>query len=98
MDQEQYQDKIKLTETQRKAWTQLVRAINKCKKENIYFYQVLETLCGLNGNNVHCVEGDTDFDHRGKTSNSPDCLQYLDFPTVKTTCSFADDNHFVVLK
>ena len=97
-DAEYYQRKISLTPEQRKAWTQLVRAINRCKKEKIFFYQVLEHLGGLNGHNVHTVEGDSDKDHQDKTCDSPSCLQYKNFPSVVTACSFADDNHFIVLK
>ena len=74
----------------------MVRAVKKCKKENIYFYQCLENLGDLNGNNVFDIQ--TDIEHPNGNSLDPDCLQVLSFPEVKTVCSFSDDNHFVVLK
>ena len=49
IDQDYYQGKIELTPEQKKAWTQLVRAVNRCKKEKIYFYQNIDSLGGLNG-------------------------------------------------
>ena len=92
IDQAYYQELIELTPEQKKAWTQLVRAVNRCKKEKIYFYQNLDSLGGLNGRNVaEVVDG---LNTRG---DAPNCLQYLDYPTVKTSCSFADDDHFVIL-
>ena len=92
---EYYQKKIALTISQKKAWTQLVRAVNKCKKENIYFYQCLEHLGGLNGDNVRDIGDDVLI--RGLHSESPQCLQFKDYPSVDTSCSFADDNHYVIL-
>jgi len=94
-DQDYYQEKIELTESQQKAWKSLERAIKKCKKENIYFYQVLETLHGLNGNNVETI--DTNVENPGGINSDANCLQFLDYPYVKTSCSFADDDHFVVI-
>ena len=93
-----YQEKIELTTEQKKAWTQLVRAINKCKKEKIHFYQCMEYLGGLNGKNVRDV-GDSIVVSCGKdkSSDAPNCLQHLSFPRVTTACSFADDSHFVLL-
>ena len=93
-----YQSKIDLTPAQKKAWSQLVRAVNLCRKENIRFYQVLEHLCGLNGRNVRDV-GDSTILSEGKDTSgiAPNCLHNLYFPSVKTECSFADDNHFVLL-
>ncbi len=95
-DHEYYQNKIDLNQAQRKAWTALVRAVNRCKKENIYFYQMLEHLGGLNGNNVDTIN--TDVEKKNGSSSDPDCLQSMLYPHVTTCCSFADDNHFVVLK
>ncbi len=87
-----YQEAINLNEEQKKAWKQLVRAINKCKKEHIFFYQCLEDLGGLNGNNVSTIGIDSgDY-------GDDNCLQGLSYPRVETSCSFADDNHFVILK
>lgn len=87
---EEYQDAIELTPEQKKAFTALVRAVNRCKKENIYFYQCLETLGALNGNNVRCVD-------EGGPCGAPNSLQHMDFPKVRTECSFADDTHYVTL-
>ncbi len=74
----------------------MARAVRKCKKENIYFYQCLESLGGLNGNNVLDIQ--TDVENPKGESLDPNCLQFLSYPEVKTDCSFADDNHFIVLK
>ena len=90
-DDEFYQEKINLTPAQVKAWTQLVRAVGRCKKENIYFYQCLETLCGLNGHNVHEV-GDSISLPGGMDLLSPSCLGNKCYPQVETSCSFADDD------
>ncbi|MEN8237427.1 MAG: hypothetical protein ABFQ95_07815 [Pseudomonadota bacterium] len=68
----------------------------KCKKENIYFYQCLEHLSGLNGHNVKDV-GDSCL-MIGGNCNSPNCLQYMSPPSTDVACSFADDDHFVLLK
>ena len=95
-DQEYYQSKIDLNPEQKKAWAALVLAVNRCKKEKIYFYQMLESLSGLNGNNVKTI--DTDVEHKNGSALDSDCLQNLDYPSVNTADSFADDNHFVVLK
>ena len=98
-DSDFYQRKIALTPEQKKAWSQLVRSVNKCRKEKIFFYQVLDSLCGLNGRNVQTVAdyGALPNDGRMVSRDSPNCLQILAFPSVKTSCSFADDNHFVLL-
>ena len=95
--EDEYQKLIDLTLEQEKAFKSLRRAIKKCEKANIYFYQCLEHLGALNGDNVKCVEADSDSEHMYKTSDSPDCLQFKYYPTVTTACSFADDNHFIRL-
>ena len=92
------QSKIELTPDQRKAWTQLVRAINRCKKENVFFYQVLETLNGLNGHNVRTVRCCNDKRLSGSIEQVYEDdrrLDFYDYPSVDTTCSFADDTHYV---
>ncbi len=95
-DLEYYQGKIDLTPEQKKAWTQLVKAINKCRKEKIYFYQNLEHLHGLNGKNVRTVVGSNDF--RVTPADESRCFHNgLSAPYVKTVCSFADDDHYVFL-
>lgn len=74
----------------------LVKAINRCRKEGILFYQVLDKLHGLNGNNVDVVVDDS---NKHLHELREDCnLQYMCLPTVKTECSFADDTHFVILE
>lgn len=97
-DADFYQSKIDLTPEQKKAWSQLERAVSKCHKEKIFFYQIVDKLCGLNGRNVQTV---ADYgalpNGRMVSGDSPNCLQILSFPSVQTTCSFADDNHFVLL-
>ena len=98
-DADFYQEKIELTPEQKKAWGQLVRAINKCKKEKIYFYQVIEQLGGLNGKNVKSIVDSLSLSPGSNTSvGAPNCLQFLSFPRVDTVSSWADDNHFVLLK
>ena len=88
--EQEYQDAIDLTPEQVKAFTALKKAVTRCEKENIYFYQNLETLHALNGNNVRTIE-------IGGDSLAPNCLQYKFYPGIMITCSFADDNHYVVL-
>lgn len=88
-------DPSELTAEQQKAFESLKRALKKCEKANIYWYQNLETLYALNGNVVYAVEPSL-------------CTEIPEgaFPTedfgyinaVKTTCSFADDTHYVVYK
>ena len=95
-DTEYYQHKIDLTLAQKKAWIQLVKAINKCKKEKIRFYQLQELLIGLNGLNVIAVG--TDLDMGTDNPNLPQCLQYKNYQSIETAHSGADDNHFVLLK
>lgn len=90
------QELVDLTPEQKKAWTALVRAVNRCKKENILFYQVLEKLYGLNGKYVDVIVDDS---NERLYELRDDCnLQDLCLPFVKTECSFADDTHFVILK
>ena len=94
---EYYQEKIELTPKQMKAWKSLERAMRKCKKENIYFYQVLETLYGLNGHNVKTID-DWELYGRRTYTNENANLQTLAYPSVYTVDSLADDTHFVILK
>lgn len=96
MDQQQVQELIDLTPAQMKAWKALESAVKLCKKEKIFFYQCLDTLHGLNGRNVKNVVGDEKSD--GMQGRDECCLQWLSYPSVTTACSFADDNHYVVLK
>lgn len=92
MNTQEVQELITLTPLQIKAWRQLESAVRKCKKEKIYFYQVLEKLYGLNGINVRTVtEGVQD-------ESNPFWLMDKDIPHIPTSCSWADDSHYVVLK
>lgn len=96
-DNEYYQEMIELNAEQKKAFNSLKRAISKCRKANIYFYQSMDNLSGLNGHNVFDVCTDEDKGFRGSRSDSPNCIQSKAYPTVITECSFADDSHFVLL-
>ena len=95
MDKEQVEELIKLNPEQQNAFNRLKRAVAACKKSNIYFYQVLESLHCLNGDNVQTVE---DIDRTDFKYEDPRNLQYLNYQTVKTDCSWADDTHVVILK
>ena len=88
---------IELNQEQIKAFKSLQRAVKKCKKANVYFYQVLESLYGLNGNNVEGIENIENTDHF-PDCNSAFCLSNYLLPEVKTSCSWADDTHVVVIK
>lgn len=91
---QEYQNAIGLTLGQKKAFDSLKKAITQCKKANILFYQNLESLGALNGNKVERITDKiTDPDVSDEA-----CLQYLLFPVVKTECSWADDDHYVILK
>lgn len=92
---EEVQEKINLTGGQQKAWTQLVRAVKKCNKEKVFFYQVIEYVSPLNGKNVADVMTEVDEGYRRRDSLDPLCLQHLDYPVIKMGSPLADDNHFV---
>ena len=94
LTQEEVQEKIELTPKQKKAFDAFIRAVNRCNKENVYFYQVLDSISALNGNNV------VDIDEVSNTSlwDSPENLQWLEYPSIRVTCGWADDTHFVKLK
>lgn len=97
MSPEDYQQAIDLTPEQKRAFSSLKRAVTRCRQANVYFYQVLDTLNALNGNNVQSVITDEDAQSRGFTRDHPSCLAFLDYPHVETTGAFADDAHFIVL-
>jgi hypothetical protein len=94
------QERIDLTPNQDKAFKELILAIKKCKKANVYFYQVLETLYALNGNQVGEVVDDIDLSHtnRRHLEDEEHHLGYKQLPSVKTTCSWADDAHYAIMK
>ena len=88
--EEEYQEAIELNNEQVKAFAALERAFSRCKKENILFYQNMDKLGALNGNNVRCVD-------EGCDAFAPNCLQFKDYPIVKLVDPFADDLHYVRL-
>lgn len=94
--EEEYQEAIDLNPEQKKAFAALKRAVKRCRDANVYFYQNLEHLGALNGDNVETVLTDEDVPY-GNDGGHPACLQDKDFPSVDTVCSFADDNHFIKL-
>ena len=98
LTRDEVQERINLNPAQKKAWAALVRAVNRCRSENIYFYQVLATLNGLNGDNVEDVADDSHYSVKHIDYSDGRNLQWLGFPGVKTADSFADDTHFVILK
>ena len=98
LSKEEIQELIDLTPKQEKVWAQLKRAINACRKNKVYFYQVLESLYGLNGNNVERIEEEEFYYHMGIEQNKNANLQMLDYPGVNTACSWADDTHYVIVK
>lgn len=90
---EDIEDLIELNHEQSKAFKRLQRAVRDCRKLNVYFYQNLETIYGLNGDNVKSIVGaeETDFEDSGVRNIG----NYL-MPEVRTTDSFADDQHHVL--
>ena len=89
-DENFYQKKIELTPEQKRAFKAFIKAVEKCEKENIYWYLNMDTLAALNGDNVKTVG-------EGGSLNDPRCLQYKSYPTVQLACSWADDVHYIVL-
>jgi hypothetical protein len=94
------QERIELTPDQKKAFTALVKAVNRCTKTGIFFYQVLESLGALNGNGFRDIvlEDDRLVGVPNKCFEVERCLQHLSYPSVNTACGFADDDHFIRLK
>ena len=88
---DEVQELIDLTPKQQKSFNALVRAVKRCEKENVYFYQVLDRLGALNGHNVLAVTDDLDY-------SDPTSLQHLFYPIIGLTDAWADDTHFVKLK
>lgn len=89
---EEMQELIDLTPEQKKAFSALQRAVKRCLKENVCFYQTLETLYGLNGNNVSDVSPEYGEAHGLNGDN--EAVNFI-MPSVDTICSFADDDHYV---
>lgn len=96
LDIDEVQELINLTPEQLRAWRSLERAVSKCKKVNIYFYQVLDKLNGLNGNNVLRIMSLEETEYNYKCSR--DLNSSLDYPSIETADSWADDTHIVILK
>ena len=92
---DQYQDAITLTHAQKLAFNAFKRAVARCDKEEVFFYQVLDTVYALNGYNVFDIQGGED--HVNNDADSPDCLQYKHYPYISFVDSWCDDNHFIVL-
>lgn len=88
--EEEYQEAIKLNPVQARAFAALKKAFKSCRKANIYFYQNMQTLGALNGNNVKRVDEGGDID-------APNCLQFKDYPTIQSEHAFADDTHYITL-
>ena len=92
-------DSITMTLEQQKAFKSLQRAIKKCEKLNVLFYQILDITYGLNGDTINRIHDNEDFPG-GCTCHSENALwdvaNYA--PFITTECSWADDLHFVQLK
>ncbi len=89
-----------LTKAQEKAWNQFEAAVKACKRAHIKFYQVLDTVCPLNGNIVEDIL--TDEEHWVLRTTPSERLVNMQraysYGSVRTTCGFADDTHTVLLK
>lgn len=82
----------KLSDSQAKAFKSLQRAFKKCKKENILFYTVLETVHALNGNEVSVV-------HDSINGNEiSDCIDLSNYIIDEGLAGWADDTHYVDFK
>lgn len=88
-------DPTDLTKEQQQAFNSLSRALKKCEKANIHWYQVLETLHPLNGDVVECVR-DLGTHEKMPLDAFPLGESYIQ--SVITDCSWADDTHYVVFK
>lgn len=97
MTRVEVQEAIDLTPKQQKAWESFERALKKCRDSNIYFYQVLDYLAPLNGNNVATIAGELDGVDVSDDTH-PCNLQYLHYDRTALADSWTDDTHFVVLK
>lgn len=102
LTREEVQELVDLTIEQKKAWLAFEKAVKKCKKEKIFFYQVLETIGALNGYNVKDVRCYDDKGISGVPSHMFDsgtrCLNGpIDYDSVYVVGSFADDDHYIQL-
>lgn len=65
------EEKLKLTPEQKKAFNRFKRAFNDCRKLGVQFEMSMETIIGLNGNNISNVEErETDEDNPNEVSLS----------------------------
>ena len=87
-------DPTELTVEQEKAWKSFQRSVAKCKKANVFFYQVLEMNYPLNGNVIIDVD---DHCHRQLPDDAFDLTAGVG-KGVDTTCGFADDPHHAIMK
>ena len=93
---------LMLEEVQEKAWKSFVRAVKKCKKTGIYFYQVLDAVSALNGHNVKSIHPPDDIILEGMPkhiyNDNRNLNGFLYYPSINITDAFADDMHYVRLK
>ncbi len=99
LTEDEVQSAINLTPDQKKAVAQLRRAVTKCEKAGVLFYSVLRNLSFLNGNNIHTIGDDSDFEFR---EEAPDCLDlnsvlHHDYINNEGFDGWADDTHYVFL-
>lgn len=92
-------DPTKLTQAQERAWDNYVKAVKACKRTGIRFYQVLDTVSPLNGKVLDTIITDEPLEHRRFNPAQIVPLSYaVCYGSISVTCSFADDQHFAVLK
>lgn len=91
-------ERISLTEEQRKAFESLKRAYKKCKKSGIKFHIVLETMYAVNGDDVGRIVHDCqDVDHNG-LPEFDDTFDTFNSISDHDFVGFSDDTHYVVFK
>lgn len=91
---EDYDKAIKLNPEQKKAWKKFEEAVKGLRKTNVYLYQMLARVSGLNGDHVERV---TDNNQVRDPLLHPGCLQYLEYPDIEVSDAWADDSHVVIL-
>jgi hypothetical protein len=89
---------IDLNDKQKKAFSKFISAVKACQKANVLFYQVLETIHGLNGDNIVGIhDGSPSVDY-GKPTDRAHCLDDCSNPCVIVCDGWADDPHYVELE
>jgi len=91
---EEYDKAIELNPAQKKAWKKFEEAVKGLRKTNVYLYQMLAKVGGLNGDHVERVTDDSQIDNPILHSG---CLQYLTYPDIEVSDAWADDSHVVIL-